>query len=383
MTGLGVIRNLGRKGVPVYLVIEEKDEATYSKYCKKYFIFPGISQNLEKLVTILSKIQSQVNRPMVLFPTSDLLALNVSLLKDQTDSYLIPIADREVLEILVEKRKFYESLGNLRIPHPSTYFLKDDTEFAGISDEVQYPVYIRPSISTTFAEIFQKKGFVANREEELLNYMNMGWKYGFELLLQEIIPGDPTDHYFIDGYLDKKSKPLAVFARRRLRMFPLNFGNSTACVTIPLSKVSVMKETIINYLQSISFHGIFSVEFKVDPRDNTPKMLEVNARSWWYNSFPAECGIDIIYTAYLDALEKPIRPQEKYKDNVKLIYILQDIMSSLTMFARRTLHHTEWASSLKGEKHYALFAEDDLLPFITSFPYFFRRNAPQMIRQLI
>jgi predicted ATP-grasp superfamily ATP-dependent carboligase len=143
-----------------------------------------------------------------------------------------------------------------------------------------------------------------------------------------------------------------------------------------------MKETIIKYLRSIGFHGIFSVEFKMDPRDKTPKMLEVNARSWWYNSFPAECGIDIIYKAYLDTIGKSVQPQEKYKDDVKLIYILQDIISSLAMFGQHTLTPTEWMSSFKGEKHYALFAEDDLLPFITSFPYFFHRVGPKMITQL-
>ena len=96
MTGLGVIRNLGRNGVDVYCILDKKDEAVYSKYCKKYFIVPEISQNKEKLKIFLTKLQSQLNHKAVLFPTSDLHALNVSSLKNETDAYLIPIADRKV-----------------------------------------------------------------------------------------------------------------------------------------------------------------------------------------------------------------------------------------------------------------------------------------------
>ena len=32
--GLGVIRNLGRNGVDVYCVLDDKDVAFYSKYCR-------------------------------------------------------------------------------------------------------------------------------------------------------------------------------------------------------------------------------------------------------------------------------------------------------------------------------------------------------------
>lgn len=380
MTGLGVIRNLGRKGVQVYCILDKKDEAAHSKYCREYIISSGITQNPEKLAILLSELRSQVKCPIVLFPTSDLFALNISVLKNQRDSYLIPMARREVLEILVEKKKFYESMRRRGIPHPSTYFPKDHEELTEIFKEIQYPVFVKPSISQTFSQTFQKKGFVANQKEELLKYMNIGWKQGFDLLIQEIIPGSPKNHYFIDGYLDSHSKPLAIFARRRLRMWPPTFGNSTACVSIPLSKATIMKKTIIDYLHSIRFHGIFSVEFKVDSRDNIPKILEVNARSWWYNSFPAECGINIIYIAYLDAIRKHVQPQEKYKSNVKLLYILQDIYSSFVMFTNHTLHPVEWISSMKGEKHYAFLAEDDMIPFLTSFPYFFQRVGPKMIR---
>jgi len=58
---------------------------------------------------------------------------------------------------------------------------------------------------------------------------------------------------------------------------------------------------------------VFSAEFKFDERDGLFKILEVNARPWWYVDFAARCGVDVCRMAYRDALatrsslSRPIR----------------------------------------------------------------------------
>ena len=51
------------------------------------------------------------------------------------------------------------------------------------------------------------------------------------------------------------------------------------------------KNKIINYLKKIQFNGLFDAEFKKDPRDGNFKLIEINARSWWQNSFPTKFPI--------------------------------------------------------------------------------------------
>ncbi len=162
---------------------------------------------------------------------------------------------------------------------------------------------------------------------------------------------------------------LALFARQRLRMWPLSFGNSTVCVSVPLSKVEALRKTIVEYLQSIGFHGIFSAEFKKDPRDGIGKLLEVNARSWWYNSYPAKCGVNIIFIAYLDAVGEEVQPIENYEDGVKLIYFSDDLRASLSMLMNRNLTLRKWISTFNGKKDWAFFAKDDVRPCIMSLAY--------------
>lgn len=61
-TGLGAIRSLGRAGVDVCYIDDEKNEAIYSKYCKKYFILPETSHNKNELKKILLKLQDSIAR---------------------------------------------------------------------------------------------------------------------------------------------------------------------------------------------------------------------------------------------------------------------------------------------------------------------------------
>ena len=77
-TALGSIRSLGRVGVTVYCLDDKKNEAMYSNYCKKYFIFPNIRKNKEELKNVLIKFKSHTKETTVIFPISDLYLLLIS-----------------------------------------------------------------------------------------------------------------------------------------------------------------------------------------------------------------------------------------------------------------------------------------------------------------
>ncbi|PVX24956.1 MAG: hypothetical protein CW691_06070 [Candidatus Bathyarchaeum sp.] len=366
VNALGVIRNLGRNGIDVYCVVEKKDEAIYSKYCKGYYVFPGIAQSKEKVKTFLTEFKRQMNCEIVVFPTSDLSVLNVSQVLTELTGFRIVLSDFKILETMIKKRQFYQSLLERNVPHPTTLFpdLKDSIS---IGKRLSFPVFIKPSVSQLFNKKFGKKGFVANSEKELHNYLQLMDKHKIDVMIQEIIPGTAENHFFIDGYFDKDSKPVALFARRRLRMWPLWFGNSSVCVSVPLSEVAEMKDDIVKYLGAIGYRGIFSAEFKRDPRDNVCKLIEVNARSWWYNSFPSACGVNIILMAYLDAVGVDVEEITDYAAGIHLINFLEDLKSSLAMISQKQLTFREWLTPLIRKKDMTVFARDDLVPFAMNF----------------
>lgn len=377
VNGLGVMRNLGRQRIDAYCVTDKKDYAVSSKYCKGYFVVPGVETDFQKLKNFLSRSERLAANKAVLFPTTDMSILNLSSMIGEINGYLAPISKREVIETLVKKRKFYESLADLEVPHPITLFTDTPDDLKDIDRKIAFPVFVKPSVSQTFYRRFGTKGFVVKSKEDLYRTLRSMDRDKIDVTVQEIVAGPPTNHYFIDGYLDVKSRLVAIFARRRLRMWPLAFGNSTVCVSVPISEVADMKESIVNYLGSIGFRGIFSAEFKRDSHDHIGKLLEVNARSWWYNTFPSACGVNIILAAYLEAVGKEAASSEDYETGKYMVYFTDDVKSSLAMFLQNELSLREWASPLVGVKDWVVFAKDDPNPFIMNIP----RTLKDVVKQ--
>ena len=368
INGLGIIRNLGRNGIDVYCAVENKDDiAIYSKYCKGYFASLGVENNLQTLDGFLKQFEKRLTSKAVLFPTSDLSTLNVSKLIGGLDSYLVTMPKHEVLETLIVKRRFYESLERMGIPHAITLYPEREN-FENIKKKLRYPVFIKPSVSPIFAERFpNKKGFIANSERELRHYLLLVKEYQIDVMIQEIIQGPTENHYTISGYFNKNSKPIILFAKNSLRA-PSFFSNPSAGVSIPISKVSEIKDITVKYLTSINYCGLFHAEFKRDTRDNVYKFTEVNARSWWNNYFPSVCGVNVILTAYLEAIGEEVESMEKYESGIYNIYLLRDLMTTFSKDAdlNQRFSFRKRLPSYMGKKYYSEYERDDPKPFFVS-----------------
>lgn len=145
------------------------------------------------------------------------------------------------------------------------------------------------------------------------------------MMLQEYIPGPPSAHYFVDGFVDRRGQVCARFARRRLRMYPLDFGNSSFHVSIALQEVKEAVESVDRLLAVLRYRGIFSAEFKFDQRDGLFKILEVNARPWWYVEFAARSGVDVCSLAYRDALGLSVDPVADYQIRRRCVHVPLDL----------------------------------------------------------
>jgi predicted ATP-grasp superfamily ATP-dependent carboligase len=87
-------------------------------------------------------------------------------------------------------------------------------------------------------------------------------------------------------------------------------------------------------LQRAGYRGMFSAEFKLDPRDGVFKLIEVNARAWWYVDFAARCGADVCRLAYADALAEPLEAQSAYAVGKRLVYPYYDFFGCSEMRQR-------------------------------------------------
>jgi predicted ATP-grasp superfamily ATP-dependent carboligase len=361
INGLGVVRNLGRSGVTVYCIAEKKEEVMFSRFCKKTYVVPNVQKSKAILRNLLFDTR-KINDNAVLFPTSDLYSLHLSELKEELqDDYYIPLPSHEVVRTLIDKRRFYQSLSEARVPHPLTYFPELISDVRRISNEIGYPAFVKPSNSQEFGMKFHTKGFVAKSADELIKYYRLASKHKIDVIFQEVIPGLAGKNiYGIEGYFDKNSDPRAVFAYRRLRGWPPVFGNTCLRESISVSDVINQYAITRNYLHNLKYHGLMEAEWKRDPRTHIFKLLEINARQSMQNTLPTACGVNLVLLAYLDAIGKKTKYVNGYEKGIGWASFPADLLSVIET-------HTsirEWISSLKTVKSWSFFAADDLLPWI-------------------
>jgi predicted ATP-grasp superfamily ATP-dependent carboligase len=363
INGLGITRNLGNAGIRVYMVTERLDPAAFSRRCHKRIIIPNFSEREDLVKSFLENFSRKTSSRPVIFSTDDIGTLMLSKLANTLrDDYIFVMPNREVAETLVDKRKFYNSLTKEAIPFPRVYTLDEFGSIENLKKRVRYPLFIRPSISPRFGYEFKRKGFVAANEKELCYYYSLASRRKIDVLFQEIIFGPTTLQFGISGLFGKSGEPLAFFGYHRLRSWPVMFGNSSLMESWPISELLEIQNVIIRYLRSIGYRGIMDAEFKKDTRDKQFKLLEVNARSWWQNSFPTKCGQNIILKAYLDAIGQKIKPSEEYAVGKKWVDAAGDVRSSIQ---NGGIMGWKWLKSLSGIRDFAFFDFSDPLPLLS------------------
>jgi predicted ATP-grasp superfamily ATP-dependent carboligase len=369
LTALGIARTLGRHGIDVFSVSDKRDPVVFSKYCKRSFTADKTRYDKGILKRLLVEIGKSFSKRAVVYPTSDLDAVNLAELKDElSDDYFFVVGAKEAVKTLVNKKKFYKVLSKVGIAHPQTYFPESVKEAHSLETKLDYPIFIRPAITQLFSFAFPKngKGFLAYSPKELVDYYRLAKQHGIDIMFQEIVPGPPTNSYQLEGYYNVKHNPLCLFARQRLRIWPPDFGNTTLCVSIPIVNLSEEKNSINKLISAIGHNGFASAEFKKDERDGAMKLLEINARPWWHLWLSQSCGVDIALASYLDAIGEAgtIAPREHYELGVKSVYLFGDLMAAADMLRNKKLRFHSWASSLRGVRCDAFLSRDDLSPFI-------------------
>ena len=231
------------------------------------------------------------------------------------------------------------------------------------SDTVLQRSFLKPVHSQQFFARFGVKAFLiadrANAHDRLRECIDAG----FEMMLQEYIPGPPTNHYFIDGFIDRSGAVRALFARRRLRMSPPDFGNSTMQVSVPVSETGDASETLRKLFKDIGYRGIFSAEFKRDPRDDVLNLIEVNARPWWYVEFAARCGVNVCTMAIRDALNEPVETISDYAVGRRCVFPYYDLQAARAERAAGRLGLLAWAGSWVGP-YQPIFRWSDPFPAV-------------------
>ena len=359
LTALGVIRTLGRARIPSYVVTDHSDFVRHSRWFRGA---PPSSVGAPAEGGLEGYLKGLPVERAVLMPCSDIWTAEAARLEPPLalrfpSSLAAPCA----LQAFLDKACLTRALVAAGIPHPCTMEVSRPADLDMIPDEAFTCCFLKPRDSQRFFRRFGVKAFRVGGRDEAAEKLRTIAASGLAAIFQEYIPGPASNHFFVDGFVSRQGRLVAAFARQRLRMYPLDFGNSTYMVSVPQEQVAGAITAVGQLMEHVRYRGIFNAEFKHDERDGLYKMLEVNARPWWYVEFAARCGVDVCYMAYRDALGLPVEPATAYRVGRTLVYPHYDYGACREQLRKGQLSFWTWARSwLTAEQ--PVFRWSDPLP---------------------
>jgi predicted ATP-grasp superfamily ATP-dependent carboligase len=209
------------------------------------------------------------------------------------------------------------------VPCPKTYFVKNADEIKKIIDEIPFPVIIKPTQSSGSTGLV----YITKKENLIETFEKISHEFG-EAIIQELIP--PGGGAFgVEMLFNKNSDPKAIFVHQRLREYPITGGPSTLRVGV---KNEELVEISTRLLRGMNWYGIAMVEFKVDPRNNSPKLMEINPRFWGSLILSVASGVDFPYLLCKLAMEGDVNIPLEYKTGVQARWLFTVISSIWGLF---------------------------------------------------
>ena len=359
ITLLGVLRTLSEVKADV-IALPDIDRVT--RRSRWYRAGPRELSGMK--AEMLAQCLESLPVPTVLMPCSDLWVRTVAALPAEVRTrYPASVAPLQTLDLLVDKASFGSALDRLGLPHPPTRPMKSAQDLGLVSDTVLQRSFLKPVHSQQFFARFGVKAFRTADRSNAQDQLGKCIDAGFQMMLQEYIPGPPTNHYFIDGFVDRFGVVRALFARQRLRMSPPDFGNSTLMISVPVSDTGNAGATLKTLFADIGYRGIFSAEFKRDPRDGVFNLIEVNARPWWYVEFAARCGVNVCKLAIRDARGEPVETISEYEVGRRCVFPYYDLQAVRAELSAGRLGLLGWARSWLGA-YQPVFRWSDPLPAV-------------------
>lgn len=357
--GLGIIRDLGREGVPVMALDPNPRALGFASRFAAARVVPDPAHDEAGFVGALEAVGRELPQRAVIFPTHDEYVWTVSRNAERLgERFYVPFSGWEAMQRVADKQEQLRAAWRAGVDTPRTLFIDSAADLASPEvDELAFPVIFKPAESLAFKRRFGRPVLeIPSRAELEAIYAKVG-DCG-TLMLQEIVPGGDEELYTVGSYLDEQSRPLAVFTGRKLRQHPRRFGTCRFAESVWLPDLA---DAALRLLRELRFHGVSQVEFKRDPTDGRYKLMEINARHWLWHSLAAGCGVNLSYAAYRDAIGRPFMAPPQ-KDGRRWILTLKDVLDSGREIHRGELSALAWLASLRGTTVDGVIALDDPLP---------------------
>ena len=236
--------------------------------------------------------------------------------------WFLPVADPAVIAVADSKTamaEIYESLG-LHIARGVELNPQRPETWQEAVEGIRFPVVMKPAVSVGTLEQHAKG---LEKVEKFDTYEELNAKLSalrengleFPVFVQQLIPGDDTTQYVVNGYVDSRGRVTAAGSGRVLLNLhhPFYFGTAAFILTDPDSR---FVDEAIRVVEKIGLRGFFSFDVKVDPRDGTEYWLDLNPRPGRGHYYMKVGGVDYARALLDDVLGREPGAQRISKEAI-------------------------------------------------------------------
>jgi predicted ATP-grasp superfamily ATP-dependent carboligase len=309
--GLGVVRTVGRLGVPVHAVVEDPlTPVALSRHVARRFVWP--TTGLEEprlLVDALLSIGREIGRPCIPVPTDDeaavVLAEHAALLRRH---FLLPPVAPGLPRLLADKASLHRICETVGVPCPRTRTPAGHRRVVEAARELGFPLVLKNPAAFTRLRTPAVRGTTLVRDEGEL--LALRFPNGHTpVLMQEYLPREWAQDWITHLYCGPGGTPRVVFTGRKLRSWPPRAGVTARAVTL---RNPALAELATHLCRSIAYCGAADLDWRYDGRDGQYKLVDFNPRTGaQFRLFETVHGIDVVRAMHLDLTgrEVPNGPQ--------------------------------------------------------------------------
>lgn len=374
--GVGAIRSLGRLGVPMYAITEDRcTPAASSRYLRRAFVWPTTgTEEPERLVEGLLRIGRRIGRPALLVPTDEEAAVLIAERQEELgDAFLFPRVEAGLPRRLASKQGLHELCVEHGIPTPAAAFPQSYDDIERFAQTARFPLVAknreafvrraRPAVNGTTR--------IASRGALLSLARDWGERPG--VILQEYLPREEAEDWIVHAYFDADSTPRALFTGVKVRSWPPHAGMTANAYVVDNPELA---DLAARFIKQIGFTGIIDLDLRFDRRDGQYKLLDFNPRMGaQFRLFESESGVDVVRAMHLDLTGRTV-PEGEQRAGHR--YVVENIDLPALLAYRRSGYTTPHAPARASGTELAWLAGDDPLPFFTMLARFVRPGAKHL-----
>jgi D-aspartate ligase len=371
-SALGIMRSLGRVGVAVNIVGERAgDPVAASRYVGRRLEWStAVTEDTESLVAGLAECAQQIGRRSIVACTDDAAAIFIAEHRQELSEWLIvPPVPAGLPRSVATKSLLAEICRDRGVLTPEAAFPKTRRELEAFSGKSSFPVVVKSLDPLALRDQPLQSSQIVSSPEDLSRVAS-SWEEPFVVMLQEYLPRDTSEDWFVHAYAASSSDRLITFTGRKLRSWHPYAGFTAEGIAMPNEELDGLARKL---LRDLDYKGPADLDWRRDLRDGGYRLLDFNPRfGRQFRIFQSQQGLDIARLLHLDMTSRPL-PEVDQINGLRFIDDFFLVPSSYRIWVqnggRRTresdVDRRRSPSTRRGPRlpELAWFSSDDPMPF--------------------